>query len=50
MTIGQLIDELVPCRHQNEFTLTTPDKVDYMDVSPRQIVSVAASLIPFLRT
>lgn len=43
-----LIDELVPCRHKNEFTFTTPDKVQYMDVSPKQIVSVAAALIPFL--
>ena len=32
----------------NEFALMTPDRVDYMDVSPKQIVSVAASLIPFL--
>jgi DNA-directed RNA polymerase subunit beta len=45
---GQLTDELVPCRFMNEFTLTTTDKVQFMDVSPRQIVSVAASLIPFL--
>jgi DNA-directed RNA polymerase subunit beta len=45
---GCIIDELVSSRHRNEFTLSTPDKVDYMDVSPRQIVSVAASLIPFL--
>jgi DNA-directed RNA polymerase subunit beta len=35
-------------RHQNEFTLAPPDQIDYMDVSPKQIVSVAASLIPFL--
>ena len=45
---GRLIDELVSCRHQNEFTMSTPDRVNYMDVSPKQIVSVAASLIPFL--
>ncbi|MCG6971267.1 MAG: DNA-directed RNA polymerase subunit beta [Gammaproteobacteria bacterium] len=45
---GRLIDTLVSCRHQNEFTMSTPDKVDYVDVSPRQIVSVAAALIPFL--
>ena len=45
---GRLSDDLVTCRHQNEFTLSTPKKVEYMDVSPRQIVSVAASLIPFL--
>lgn len=43
-----LVDELVSCRHKNEFAMLTPDRVDYMDVSPKQIVSVAASLIPFL--
>ncbi len=41
-------DDLVPSRHQNEFTMTQPDRMQYMDVSPKQIVSVAASLIPFL--
>ncbi|OHE77745.1 MAG: DNA-directed RNA polymerase subunit beta, partial [Verrucomicrobia bacterium RIFCSPHIGHO2_12_FULL_41_10] len=45
---GQLVDDLVPARHRNEFIFSTPDKVQYMDVSPRQIVSVAAALIPFL--
>lgn len=45
---GKLIDALVPVRHKNEFTLTTPDRVQFMDVSPKQIVSVAAALIPFL--
>ncbi len=45
---GALTDDLVTCRHLNEFTLSTPERVQYMDVSPRQIVSVAASLIPFL--
>ena len=45
---GNIQADLVPCRHQNEFSLTTPDKINYMDVSPKQIVSVAASLIPFL--
>lgn len=45
---GRLMDELVSCRHQNEFTLAGPDRVQYMDVSPKQIVSVAAALIPFL--
>lgn len=44
----QFIDDLVSCRHLNEFMLSTPDKIQYMDVSPKQIVSVAASLIPFL--
>ena len=45
---GNLIEELVSVRHENEFTMMTPDRVQYMDVSPKQIVSVAASLIPFL--
>ncbi|MEW8550549.1 MAG: DNA-directed RNA polymerase subunit beta [Candidatus Thiodiazotropha endolucinida] len=47
-TKGMLTDELVSSRFQNEFTLSSPDKVQYIDVSPKQIVSVAASLIPFL--
>ncbi len=45
---NRLTDALVPCRYMNEFALSAPDKVQYMDVSPRQIVSVAAALIPFL--
>ncbi|MCK5001546.1 MAG: DNA-directed RNA polymerase subunit beta, partial [Gammaproteobacteria bacterium] len=45
---GKLTDELVSCRSGNEFTLAGPGQVQYMDVSPKQIVSVAASLIPFL--
>ncbi len=45
---GRLADELVSSRHQNEFTLSAPERVDYVDVSPKQIVSVAAALIPFL--
>ncbi|OOZ42093.1 DNA-directed RNA polymerase subunit beta, partial [Solemya elarraichensis gill symbiont] len=45
---GALTEELVSCRFQNEFTLSTPDKIEYMDVSPKQIVSIAAALIPFL--
>ncbi len=45
---GVLSDELISSRFQNEFTMSTPDRVNYMDVSPKQIVSVAASLIPFL--
>ena len=47
-TKGELQDELVSCRCRNEFTLSTPDKIDYIDIAPSQIVSVAASLIPFL--
>ena len=45
---GEFTDELVSSRFQNEFMLSTPDKIQFMDVSPKQIVSVAASLIPFL--
>lgn len=45
---GRLADELVTVRHLNEFTVTPPENVNFMDVSPRQVVSVAASLIPFL--
>ena len=41
-------DDLVAVRHLNEFTVMPPERVQYMDVSPRQVVSVAASLIPFL--
>lgn len=45
---SRLTEELVPCRHKNEFTLMPADQVQYMDVAPQQIVSVAAALIPFL--
>jgi len=45
---GGFIEELVSVRHQNEFTLLPRERIDFMDVSPKQTVSVAASLIPFL--
>jgi DNA-directed RNA polymerase subunit beta len=45
---NRLVEDLVPCRYKNEFTLMPADKVQYMDVAPQQIVSVAAALIPFL--
>ncbi|WP_026972339.1 DNA-directed RNA polymerase subunit beta [Aliagarivorans marinus] len=46
---GKLIEtDLVPCRHKGESTYMPSDKIEYMDVSPQQIISVAASLIPFL--
>lgn len=45
---GRLIDDLVTCRERGETILSTPDRVQYMDVAPGQVVSVAASLIPFL--
>ena len=45
---GNLINELINCRHDGDFDLVPPSGVDFMDVSPKQTVSVAASLIPFL--
>ena len=45
---GLLSEELVSVRYQGEFNLKSPDEVHYMDVSPQQVVSVAAALIPFL--
>ena len=45
---GKFKDEIVSCRHLNEFTMSTPEKIQYIDVSPMQIVSVASSVIPFL--
>ena len=41
-------EELVPVRYKNEFSFMPPERVDFMDVSPQQAFSVAASLIPFL--
>ncbi len=45
---GKIIEELVSCRQNLNFLLAKPDVIDYIDVSPKQLVSVAASLIPFL--
>ena len=45
---GKFVDEFIPCRHLGEFTLKEPADISFMDVSPKQIVSVAASLVPFL--
>ena len=45
---GRFVDELINVRHLNEFTLQPPESVQYMDVSPKQVVSIAAALIPFL--
>ena len=45
---NRFVDDLVAVRHASEFELMSPDRVDLMDVSPQQVVSVAASLIPFL--
>jgi len=45
---GRFTDNFIACRHRGEFTLKGPSEINYMDVSPKQIVSVAASLVPFL--
>jgi DNA-directed RNA polymerase subunit beta len=45
---GRLTEELVVCRHAGDVVMVPPEKVDFMDVSPKQLVSVAAALIPFL--
>src|SRR6185436_11787945 len=45
---GKFTEDLIVCRHSGDVLMITPDKVDYMDVSPKQLVSVAAALIPFL--
>jgi len=45
---GKILEELVPCRENLNFILSNPKNIDYIDVSPKQLVSVAASLIPFL--
>ena len=45
---GKILEELVSCRENLNFILSKPDNIDYIDVSPKQLVSVAASLIPFL--
>ncbi len=45
---GKITEELVSCRQNLNFLLSKPDSIDYIDVSPKQLVSVAASLIPFL--
>src|SRR5438552_8748716 len=45
---GKFTEDLVVCRHAGENVMVLPDKVDMMDVSPKQVISVAAALIPFL--
>jgi len=45
---GKIIEELVSCRENLNFILSKPENIEYIDVSPKQLVSVAASLIPFL--
>jgi DNA-directed RNA polymerase subunit beta len=45
---GKLTGDFITCRYQGDVLLVSPEKVDYIDVSPKQLVSVAAALIPFL--
>ena len=45
---GHFVDEKVPARHRDQFPEARPQQIDYMDVSPKQVVSVATALIPFL--
>ena len=45
---GKITEDLVSCRQNLNFILSKPENIDYIDVSPKQLVSVAASLIPFL--
>jgi DNA-directed RNA polymerase subunit beta len=45
---GEFVESRISCRRGAEFVEETPDKIDFMDVSPKQIVSVSAALIPFL--
>ena len=45
---NELIEQRVNCRFQGDFLQTTPDNIQYMDVSPKQIVSITSALIPFL--
>jgi len=45
---GKFVDELVSCRRGQDYVMARPEDIEYMDVSPKQLVSVAAALIPFL--
>ncbi|MGB1088465.1 MAG: DNA-directed RNA polymerase subunit beta, partial [Alphaproteobacteria bacterium] len=45
---GNFVNEIVSCRKAGDFTMTKPENIDFIDVSPKQLVSVAAALIPFL--
>ena len=45
---GKIIDQLISARKDGDFIIANPDKIDFMDVSPKQLVSVASALIPFL--
>ncbi|HEX6978577.1 MAG TPA: DNA-directed RNA polymerase subunit beta [Alphaproteobacteria bacterium] len=45
---GRIVADMVNCRRGGDFVMVPPDRIDFMDVSPKQLVSVAAALIPFL--
>src|SRR5436309_1881395 len=45
---GSFVDEFALCRQRGDFPLVAPDRIDFMDVAPEQLVSIAAALIPFL--
>ncbi len=45
---GHFTGDRVPCRHRDQFPEVAPERIEYMDVSPKQVVSVATALIPFL--
>ncbi len=45
---GKIIEEFINCRKNGEFVMMTPDKIDFADISTRQIISIATTLIPFL--
>jgi DNA-directed RNA polymerase subunit beta len=45
---GTFRDEMILCRKRDDYPMLTPERVDYMDVAPEQLVSIAAALIPFL--
>jgi len=45
---GRFLDQNISCRHQGDYTMRSPSEIQFMDVSPKQIISVSAALIPFL--
>ncbi len=45
---GKFVNELALCRKRDDYPLTAPERIDFMDVAPEQLVSIAAALIPFL--
>jgi DNA-directed RNA polymerase subunit beta len=45
---GHFVRDRIPCRHRDQFPEARPNQIEYMDVSPKQVVSVATALIPFL--